>query len=71
MESAIRRSISSSTCSTDKLSSIVSPERKRRDGIRARNVNEFLKEQRIKMEKILDGESSAKAKIVLSGPSSS
>lgn len=71
MESAHRRSISSSTCSIDKLSSKVNSAGGHRGGDEARNINEFLKEQRTKIGKIVDGEISAKAKILLSGPSNS
>lgn len=71
MESAHRRSISSSTCSIDKLSSKVNSAGGHRGGDEARNINEFLKEQRTKIGKIVNGEISAKAKILLSGPSNS
>ena len=71
VESAHRRSVSSSTCSIDKLTSKVNSAGGHRDDDEARNINEFLKEQRSKIEKILDGESSAKAKIVLPGHSNS
>ncbi|KAL6318524.1 hypothetical protein AAG906_000602 [Vitis piasezkii] len=69
VESAHRRSISSSTCSIDKLSSKVNSAGGHRGGDEARNINEFLKEQRTKIGKIVNGEISAKAKILLSGPS--
>lgn len=35
------------------------------------DLNRFLKEQRTKVEKVLDGQVNAKAKIVLSDPSNS
>ncbi|KAF6157505.1 hypothetical protein GIB67_004443, partial [Kingdonia uniflora] len=73
VESAHRRSISSSTCSLDKIK--VVPTTGRLD-FNARvfsdgGVNEFLKEQRTKIGRISKGEIDAKAKIVLSGASNS
>lgn len=71
MESANRRSISSSTCSFETISSRKNENGRVNDGDGGRDLNGFLREQRIKIGKILNGEVSAKAKIVLSGPSNS
>ncbi|KAL8215943.1 hypothetical protein R6Q57_022780 [Mikania cordata] len=73
VESAHRRSISSSTCFTGKTQKISSPiigevkdlERGQLD------LNGFLKDQRIKIQKLMTGEIKGKAKIVLSGHSNS
>ncbi|VVA25879.1 PREDICTED: prune homolog [Prunus dulcis] len=75
--SAHRRSISSSTCSNgkgvQKPSVIGWP--KDEAQVQTQNqdldLNRFLKEQRTKVEKVLDGQVNAKAKIVLSDPSNS
>ncbi|CAL9030957.1 unnamed protein product [Prunus brigantina] len=75
--SAHRRSISSSTCSNGKdvpkPSVIGWP--KDEAQVQTQNqdldLNRFLKEQRTKVEKVLDGQVNAKAKIVLSDPSNS
>ncbi|GMQ09907.1 hypothetical protein CsSME_00053121 [Camellia sinensis var. sinensis] len=74
VESAHRRSISSSTCIADKISwkPSVTEELKEHEVVdQAGNLNGFLKEQGIKIGKILNGEIDGKAKIVLSGPSNS
>lgn len=73
MESAHRRSISSSTCFTDKISKKSSPVKgELKDSeLRPLDLNGFLKEQRSKILKLLKGEISGKAKIVLSGHSNS
>lgn len=75
MESAHRRSISASTCSMDKIAPKNNASHgglKEEKGASDHNIlNGFLKEQRIKLEKVLNGEIEAKAKIVLSGPSNS
>jgi len=73
VESAHRRSVSSSTCSLDKITSkaISNGGLKEGDGAREVGVNGFLKKQRSKIGKIFSGEINARAKIVLSGPSNS
>lgn len=73
MESAHRRSVSSSTCSLDKITSkaISNGGLKEGDGAREVGVNGFLKKQRSKIGKIFRGEVNARAKIILSGPSNS
>lgn len=43
-----------------------------KDGdLKGHDLNRFLKQQRVKIEKLLSGEINGKAKIVLSGPSNS
>ncbi|KAF3437539.1 hypothetical protein FNV43_RR20293 [Rhamnella rubrinervis] len=73
VESAHRRSRSSSTCSVDKIApkpiSYELPTKP--EATRDLSLNGFLREQSIKLGKILDDEIDAKAKIVLSGPSNS
>lgn len=73
MESAQRRSISSSTCFTDKISKKPSPIRgeSKDSELGQLDFNGFLKEQRIKILKLLKGEIKGNAKIVLSGHSNS
>ncbi|KAL4566630.1 hypothetical protein LXL04_030750 [Taraxacum kok-saghyz] len=73
VESAQRRSISSSTCYTDKISMKSSPihGESKDSGLAQMDLNGFLKEQRIKILKLLNGEIKGKAKIVLSGHSNS
>ncbi|CAH1429309.1 unnamed protein product [Lactuca virosa] len=73
VESAQRRSISSSTCYTDKISMKSSPihGEPKDSELGQLNLNAFLKEQRIKILKLLNGEIKGKAKIVLSGHSNS
>ncbi|XVF49804.1 hypothetical protein PTKIN_Ptkin04bG0045200 [Pterospermum kingtungense] len=73
VESAHRRSISKSTCSLEKSAprSNANGWSKEEDGTREISLNEFLKEQRTKLDMILNGEVETKAKIVLSGPSNS
>ncbi|KAL5991200.1 hypothetical protein ACLOJK_012106 [Asimina triloba] len=75
IESAHRRSISSSTCSLDKLSRPDADSRKsvsktgrveEAEGGVGR-LNSFLEEQRAKVRRICSGETSTKAKIILSG----
>ncbi|XP_050226039.1 uncharacterized protein LOC126675439 isoform X2 [Mercurialis annua] len=77
VESAHRRSLSRSTCS---IKEKISPkpdtitkgwQKEENQCDRDINLNGFLKEQRIKIEKILNGEISSKAKVILSGPSNS
>ncbi|XP_040988895.1 uncharacterized protein LOC121236516 [Juglans microcarpa x Juglans regia] len=75
VESAHRRSISSSTCSMER---IVRKPNIKNGGLKEEkeapdltSLNVFLKEQRIKLEKISNREIKAKAKMVLSGPSNS
>ncbi|GMY14962.1 hypothetical protein FCV25MIE_10201 [Fagus crenata] len=78
VESAHRRSISSSTCSLDKIAPMLNASTKI-GGFREHkgasfddiSLNGFLKHQRIMVEKLLNGEVNAKAKIVLSEPSNS
>lgn len=73
MESAHRRSISSSTCSTNRIlkkSNVDNGQLKEGD-LKGQELNKFLKEQRIKIAEIMSGEINGKAKIVLSGPSNS
>ncbi|KAH0975429.1 hypothetical protein GBA52_017328 [Prunus armeniaca] len=75
--SAHRRSISSSTCSNGngvlKPSVIGWPKDEAQVQTQNRDLdlNRFLKEQRTKVEKVLEGQVNAKAKIVLSDPSNS
>ncbi|KAK3037509.1 hypothetical protein RJ639_030317, partial [Escallonia herrerae] len=75
VESAHRRSISSSTCATDRIlqkASIVNGPLKETAGeLGCKDLNGFLKEQKVKIEKILRGEIDGKAKIVFSGSSNS
>lgn len=79
VESAHRRSISSSTCSLDKIApklkatTNVGEEFKEEEeySVDDASLNGFLKQQRIKVRKLLNGELNAKAQIVLSGPSNS
>lgn len=73
MESAQRRSISSSTCFTDKISKNLSNRNEELNDSELGHVdlNRFLKEQRIKIQRLMKGEIKAKAKIVLSGHSNS
>ncbi|KAJ4827195.1 hypothetical protein Tsubulata_016780 [Turnera subulata] len=96
VESAHRRSISSSTCSkpenqplspannlvdsarrrptcsTEKVAPKLNADDSRKEeGEEELSLNRFLKEQRIKIDKILFGEINSKAKIILSGPSNS
>lgn len=76
MESAHRRSITKSTCAIEKVApkSYVNGglvEEEKDGALEKISINEFLKEQRIKIEKILNREVDTKAKIVLSGPSNS
>lgn len=74
MESAHRRSISSSTCSTDRLQNPinVNVNGHLKDGeLGGRELNCFLREKRLQIGRILSGENHGKAKIVLSGPSNS
>ncbi|XP_007037768.2 PREDICTED: uncharacterized protein LOC18604974 [Theobroma cacao] len=73
VESAQRRSISKSTCSLENIAprSNSNGWSKEEDGTREVGLNEFLKEQRTKIEMILNGEVDFRAKIVLSGPSNS
>lgn len=73
VESVHRRSISRSTCFVEKVAPISheNGRSKKEDKSRDLSLNEFLKEQRIKIEKILNRESNYKAKIVLPGPSNS
>ncbi|XWS60354.1 hypothetical protein CRYUN_Cryun07bG0028600 [Craigia yunnanensis] len=73
VESAQRRSISKSTCSLEKIAprSNENGWSKEEDGTREISLNEFLKEQKTKIDMILNGEIESKAKIVLSGPSNS
>ncbi|KAK6148301.1 hypothetical protein DH2020_019213 [Rehmannia glutinosa] len=68
VESAHRRSISSSTCRTDRILQKDGME----DGqLKDGGLNGFLREQRVKIGKLLSGEIDGRAKIVLSGPSNS
>uniref|UniRef100_A0A7N1A6V0 Exopolyphosphatase n=1 Tax=Kalanchoe fedtschenkoi TaxID=63787 RepID=A0A7N1A6V0_KALFE len=72
VESAHRRSISSNTCSVEKFTSKTEKEsfvEKGGDG--RRDLNGFLKQQRTRITKVLDGEGRGTAKIVLSGTSNS
>lgn len=73
MESAHRRSISKSTCSIEKVAPkpIVSGCKKEEEGEEDLSLNGFLKEEKTKIEKILNRELNSKAKIILSGPSNS
>ncbi|XP_031278731.1 uncharacterized protein LOC116137186 isoform X1 [Pistacia vera] len=73
VESAHRRSVSRSTCFVEKGVPISNENgwSKEEEKSRDLSLNGFLKEQRIKIEKILNRESDYKAKIVLPGPSNS
>ncbi|KAF2282859.1 hypothetical protein GH714_043343 [Hevea brasiliensis] len=73
VESAHRRSIARSTCSIEKIAPKpnANGKQKEEEGERDLLLNGFLKDQRIKIEKILNGESDSKAKVILSGPSNS
>ncbi|CAI9753974.1 unnamed protein product [Fraxinus pennsylvanica] len=73
VEWAQRRSLSSSTCRIDRnLQKNNLDDRQLMDkDLKVQDLNVFLKEQRIKIGKILSGEIRRKAKIVLSGPSNS
>ncbi|KAD4385683.1 hypothetical protein R6Q59_010306 [Mikania micrantha] len=73
VESAHRRSISSSTCFTGKIQKISSPINGQVKDLEPGQVdlNRFLKDQRIKIQKLMTGEIKGKAKIVLSGHSNS
>lgn len=79
VESAHRRPISSSTCSLDKIApklkaaTNVGEEFKEEEeySVDDASLNGFLKQKRIKVKKLLNGELNAKAQIVLSGPSNS
>ncbi|PIN26362.1 hypothetical protein CDL12_00874 [Handroanthus impetiginosus] len=73
VESAHRRSISSSTCRTDRIlqKDVMDDGKLKHADFKGQDLNGFLKEQRIKIEKLLSGEINGKAKIVLSGPSNS
>ncbi|XP_062029707.1 uncharacterized protein LOC133745618 [Rosa rugosa] len=76
--SAHRRSISSSTCSIEKAAVKSDPVGWPKDAAQAQDqgggiddLNGFLKEQRTKIQKVLDGQVNSKARIVLSDPSNS
>lgn len=76
--SAHRRSISSSTCSVEKAAIKTNTVGWPKDEAQAQDqgggiddVNGFLKEQRTKIRRILDGQGNSKARIVLSDPSNS
>ncbi|KAL5544133.1 hypothetical protein UlMin_007917 [Ulmus minor] len=73
IESAQRRSISSSTCSAQKipLKPNLNDWSYEASGTQELDLNGFLKEQRSKVEKILNNEADAKVKLILSGPSNS
>lgn len=73
VESAFRRSLSSSTCSPEKNAPRADANglSKQGEGAPRLCLNGFLKEQRVLIQKVMDGELNAKAKIVLSGPSNS
>ncbi|KAK6148290.1 hypothetical protein DH2020_019202 [Rehmannia glutinosa] len=72
VESAHRRSISSSTCRTDRiLQKDGMEDGQLKDGGLSQDLNGFLREQRVKIGKLLSGEINGRAKIVLSGPSNS
>lgn len=76
MESANRRSISSSTCSIQKIAPTkFNGNEWIKDGEAGKemqlNLNGFLKEQKLKIGKVLNGDIDIRAKIVLSSPSNS
>ncbi|KAI3454417.1 hypothetical protein Pfo_011080 [Paulownia fortunei] len=73
VESAHRRSISSPTCRTDRIlqKDNMDDGQLKDGGLKGQDLNGFLKEQRVKIGKLLSGEINGKAKIVLSGPSNS
>ncbi|KAK6123563.1 hypothetical protein DH2020_042711 [Rehmannia glutinosa] len=67
------RSISSSTCRTDRILQKDGMEdgQLKDGGLNGQDLNGFLREQRVKIGKLLSGEIDGRAKIVLSGPSNS
>ncbi|KAG8652613.1 uncharacterized protein LOC110618189 isoform X2 [Manihot esculenta] len=71
VESAHRRSITRSTCSVGKIAPKphVNGWQQKEEGERVVSLNDFLKNQRIKIERILNGEIDSKAKVILSGTS--
>lgn len=76
--SAHRRSISSSTCSVEKAAIKTNTVGWPKDEAQAQDqgggiddLNGFLKEQRTKIQSVLDGQGNSKARIVLSDPSNS
>lgn len=71
VESAHRRTISSSTCSREKIAPRHVAKGEEASEIQEQSLNGFLKEQRILFQKFSEGELHANAKIVLSGPSNS
>ncbi|KAF2293260.1 hypothetical protein GH714_040629 [Hevea brasiliensis] len=74
VESAHRRSIARSTCSIEKIApkpNVNGWQQNEEEGEREVSLNGFLKNQRIEIEKILNGEIDSKAKVILSGPSNS
>lgn len=71
MESAHRRSISSNTCSVERHSVKTDEKNSLENGDMGRDLNAFLKQQRVRVNKVLDGEERGEAKIVLSGTSNS
>lgn len=82
VESAHRRSISSSTCRADRVlqKDNMDDWQLKNGGLKDQDFNSFLKDQelngflkgqRVKIEKLMGGEINGKAKIVLSGPSNS
>ncbi|KAF9667925.1 hypothetical protein SADUNF_Sadunf15G0073800 [Salix dunnii] len=73
MESARRRSISKSTCSIEKVAPKpnINGWKKEEEAEEDFSLNGFLKEEKTKIEKILNRELDSKAKIILSGPSNS
>ncbi|XP_054805667.1 uncharacterized protein LOC129308531 [Prosopis cineraria] len=73
VQSAHRRMLFSSTCSLDKIApqTDASGRSKRGEGSLDHSLNRFLEEQRILIQKLMNMELNAKAKVVLSGPSNS
>ncbi|KAJ8772273.1 hypothetical protein K2173_027450 [Erythroxylum novogranatense] len=73
VESTHRRSISKSTCSMEKIEPNIDANgaQKEGDGTRRLSLNAFLKQQRTKMESIINRKVQTKAKIILPAPSNS
>ena len=65
--------MSSSTCSVEKIALKLSSNGLHSESseVQEFGLNGFLKEQKIKLGKVLTGDDNAKAKIILSGPSNS
>ncbi|KAI9087578.1 hypothetical protein K1719_030448 [Acacia pycnantha] len=73
VQSAHRRTISSSTCSLEKIASrpVANGWSEHGEAAQIHDLNRFLQEQRILIQKILNGDLHKRAKVVISGPSNS